>query len=92
MNAPNLYVRQLEKPLAFENLNAILAVIATFISLSFPFILRYLNKKDTTQHAESLEIEDRLDRYAERFDKYEERLRLAEIAIARNERNHRNGG
>ena len=85
MNAPNLYVRQLEKPLAFENLNALLAVIATIVSVSFPFILRYLSKKDTQQEKTSIEIEERLDNY-------EERLRLAEIAIARNERNHRNGG
>ena len=67
--------------MAFENLNALLAVIATIVSVSFPFILRYLSKKDTQQEKTSVEIEDRLD-------KYEERLRVAEIAIARNERNH----
>lgn len=73
--------------MAFENLNALLAVIATIVSVSFPFILRYLSKKDTKQEETSQEIEERLD-------KYEERLRLAELAIARNERNHnnRNGG
>jgi hypothetical protein len=71
--------------LAFENLNALLAVIATIVSVSFPFILRYLSKKDTKQEETAGEIQERLD-------KYEERLRLAEIAIARNERNHRNGG
>jgi uncharacterized protein involved in exopolysaccharide biosynthesis len=67
--------------MAFENLNALLAVIATIVSVSFPFILRYLSKKDTQQEKTSVEIEERLDNY-------EERLRLAEIAIARNERNH----
>jgi uncharacterized protein involved in exopolysaccharide biosynthesis len=71
--------------LAFDNLNALLAIIATITSVSFPFILRFLNKKDTQQEQTSEEIEERLD-------KYEERLRLAELAIARNERNHRNGG
>ena len=77
--------------MAYENLNALLAIIATLVSVSFPFILRYLSKKDTGEQKESLDIEERLDRYEERFDKYDERLRLAEIAIARNERNHRNG-
>ena len=71
--------------MAFENLNALLAVIATIVSVSFPFILRYLNKKDTHQEETTNEI-------VERLDKYEERLRMAEISIARNERNHRNGG
>ena len=71
--------------MAFENLNALLAVIATIVSVSFPFILRYLSKKDTEQEKTSVEIEERLD-------SYEERLRLAEIAIARNERKHNNGG
>jgi hypothetical protein len=77
--------------LAFENLNALLAVIATIVSVSFPFILRYLSKKDTQQEKTSIEIEERLDNYEERFDKYDERLRLAEIAIARNERKHNRG-
>jgi hypothetical protein len=67
--------------LAFDQLNALLAIIATCVSVSFPFILRYLNKKDTHQEETAGEIQERLD-------KYEERLRLAEIAIARNERNH----
>jgi uncharacterized protein involved in exopolysaccharide biosynthesis len=71
--------------LAFEGLNVLLAVIGTAVSISFPFILRYLNKKDTKEEKTSDDIEERLD-------KYEERLRLAEIAIARNERNHKNGG
>jgi uncharacterized protein involved in exopolysaccharide biosynthesis len=62
----------------------LLAIIATIVSVSFPFILRYLSKKDTQQEKTTGEIEERLDNY-------EERLRLAEIAIARNERKH-NGG
>ena len=78
--------------MAFENLNALLAVIATIVSVSFPFILRYLSKKDTQQEKTSIEIEERLDKYDERLEKCDERLRVAEIAIARNERNHRNGG
>ena len=77
--------------MAYENLNAILAVIATLVSVSFPFILRFLNKRDTHEEKTSVDIDERLDKYEERFDKYDERLRLAEIAIARNERNHRNG-
>ena len=84
MNAPNLYVRQLEKPLAFENLNIILAISGVLISISIPFILRSLSKKDQSQQQESHELEQRLDRY-------EERLREAEIAIARNERRNNNG-
>ena len=85
MNAPNLYVRQLEKPLAFENLNIILAIQrCTNFSISIPFILRSLSKKDQSQAKESHELEERLDRY-------EERLREAEIAIARNERRNNNG-
>ena len=77
--------------MAFDQLNALLAIIATAVSVSFPFILRYLNKKDTHEEKTSGEIDERLDRYEERFDKYDERLRLAEIAIARSERNHKNG-
>ena len=84
MNAPNLYVRQLEKHLAFENLNIILAISGVLISISIPFILRSLSKKDQSQAKESHELEERLDRY-------EERLREAEIAIARNERRNNNG-
>ena len=53
--------------MAFENLNALLAVIATIVSVSFPFILRYLSKKDTQQEKTSVEIEERLDNYEERF-------------------------
>ena len=76
--------RNTSNSLAFENLNIILAISGVLISISFPFILRYLSKKDTSQERESHELEDRLD-------KYEERLRLAEIAIARTER-RQNGG
>lgn len=84
MNALNLYVRQLEKPLAFENLNIILAISGVLISISIPFILRSLSKKDQSQQKESHELEERLDRY-------EERLRMVEIGIARTER-RQNGG
>ena len=49
-----------------------------------PFVLRSLSKKDQNIAKEGHELEQRLD-------KYEERLRLAEIAIARNERNRQNG-
>jgi len=70
--------------LAFDQLNALLAIIATAVSVSFPFILRYLNRKDSHEDKITDDVEERLD-------KYEERLRLAEIAIARNERNHQNG-
>ena len=41
MNAPNLYVRQLEKPLAFENLNIILAISG---STNFHFDTVYFEK------------------------------------------------
>ena len=70
--------------MAFENLNIILAISGVLISISIPFILRSLSKKDQSQQKESHELEERLDRY-------EERLRLAEIAIARNERKNNNG-
>ena len=70
--------------MAFENLNIILAISGVLISISIPFILRSLSKKDQNQANESHELEERLDRY-------EERLREAEIAIARNERRNNNG-
>ena len=70
--------------MAFENLNIILAISGVLISISIPFILRSLSKKDQSQEKESHELEERLDRY-------EERLREAEIAIARNERRNNNG-
>ena len=70
--------------MAFDQLNAVLAICATMGAIFCPFILRYLNKKDSHEENTTVDIDERLD-------KYEERLRLAEIAIARNERNHNNG-
>jgi hypothetical protein len=70
--------------LAFDQLNALLAIVATMGAIICPFVLRWLNKKDSHEESTSEDVEQRLD-------KYEERLRLAEIAIARNERNHQNG-
>lgn len=77
--------------MVYETLNLILVIVGLSISISIPFIMRGYDKRDFNieriqeendrHHHES---DKRYDMIVQRLDKYEERLRLAEMEIIRN--------
>jgi len=70
--------------LAYENLNVILVISGLAISIAVPFIMRGFSKRDKNLDKVREEYVKRQDEISDRLDKYEERLRLAEIEIVRN--------
>jgi hypothetical protein len=70
--------------LAYENLNVILVIAGLGISVAVPFIMRAFSKRDKNLDKVRDEYIKRQDDISKRLDKYEERLRLAEIEIVRN--------
>jgi hypothetical protein len=73
--------------LAYENLNVILVIAGLCLSIAVPFIMRGFSKRDKNLDKVRDEYIKRQDQISERLDKYEERLRLAEIEIVRNANN-----
>ena len=82
--------------MAYEDLNLILVLIGLGTSIAIPFILRMVSKRDTAMEKMQEENEKRDDDILKRLDKYEERLRQAELQIVRNgnaiNRSNKNGG
>ena len=82
--------------MAYENLNVILVIAGLCLSIAVPFIMRGFSKRDKNLDKVRDEYIKRQDEISDRLDKYEERLRLAEIEIVRNANtvnriNNRNG-
>jgi hypothetical protein len=78
--------------LAYDGLNVILAIGGLAISITIPFVIRAFSKKDQsieTVHAENEKYHDEITR---RLDKYEERLRMAEMEIVRKRKQTRSTG
>jgi hypothetical protein len=70
--------------LVYEGLNVILAIVGLAISITVPFIIRAFTKKDKSVDIFA-EKNDRMhDEITRRLDRYEERLRMAEMEIIRN--------
>lgn len=70
--------------MAYENLNVILVISGLAISIAVPFVMRGFSKRDKNLDKVRDEYIKRQDEISDRLDKYEERLRLAEIEIVRN--------
>lgn len=69
--------------LAYENLNVILVIAGLCLSVAVPFILRGFSKRDTKMDKIQEDYDKQYESVNSRLDKYEERLRLAEIEIVR---------
>ena len=82
--------------MAYEDLNLILVLAGLGISVSIPFIMRGFSKRDKSIEKIEEENAKRHEETIERLDKYEERLRQAELQIVRNgnalSRSNKNGG
>jgi len=69
--------------LLYENLNVILVIVGLCTSIAIPFILRAFSKRDTAMEKMEEENDKIHDNITQRLDKYEERLRLAEMELVR---------
>lgn len=69
--------------MAYEGLNVILAIGGLAISITVPFVIRAFSKKDRSVETFHEENEKYYDKITQRLDKYEERLRMAEMEIIR---------
>jgi hypothetical protein len=78
--------------LVYEGINVIIALLGLGISIAVPFIIRAASKKDTSLGKIEQENERFHDEITRRLDKYEERLRMAEMEIVRKRKQTRSIG